>query len=294
MILQESPACEDELKSELYRLCTKDGTPEQAKNAIVTMAALVEKQNIDQDSQMKEFTPLLKALTASSSMCLSVDGVDNEKIVNVMKTLTAMVESVPALFMGTSDKDNGYRAIQFALNEIILGKSEQEEKENDESSANGKAGTPARRKSARRKDSKVLSLACQRTIAAIEFLVSHIRSTILYSRKSGKHQSKPAREFPSDEHISAVFEVLVNLIRDGGYLPSCQSQYVKDINKERSSLRKSAALSLLKLCDGSLNIESKFFSSKYWLIFSRAFVDENYEVRGEIIKNVSSACNFEC
>lgn len=279
MPLQDSsPAFEDEFKSELYRLCTKDGTPEQAKNAIVTMAALVENQNFDQDSQRKEFEPLLKALTASSSMCLSVDGVDNAKVENVLITLTAMVESVPALFMATSEKDNGNKAVQFALNKVLQGESKNED--GIECDENNIETTPSRRKSKKRKDSQTLSLACRRAIAAIDFLVSHIRSTLLYARKSIQKPTESKR-IPSDVHISTVFEVLVNIIRDGGYLSSCKNQHGKDIFRERSALRKCAAISLLKLCDGSLNIENKYFSSQYWHIFSRIFVDEDYDVRGK-------------
>ncbi len=290
MLLQDSsPACEDELKSELYRLCTKDGTPEQAKNAIVTMAALVENQSFDQDSQKKEFEPLLKALTASSSMCLSVDGVENEKIENILLTLTAMVESVPALFMGTSVKDNGSKAVQFALNKVLQG--EGEIKDVTKYDENDVETTPSRRKTKRRKDSQTLSLACRRAIAAIRFLVSHIRSTLLYARKSTQKTTETKR-VPSDLHISVVFEVLVNIIRDGGYLSSCNNLHGKDIFRERSALRKCAAINILKLCDGSLNIENKYFSSKYWHIFSRIFVDEDYDVRGKT--HGGSKCSIGC
>ncbi len=255
------------------------------------MAALVDNQSVDQDSQRKEFTPLLKALTASSSMCLSVEGVDNEKIMNVMITLTAMVESVPVIFMGTKETDPGNKAVHFALNEILLERGEEKDEDdnpmNETEDADDKQTTPSKRKPRRSITSKTLSLACQRKIAAIDFLVSHIRSTILHARKSSKQQSsKSIGQIPSDEHISAVFEVLVNLIRDGGYMASSQSHLGKNVFKERSALRKAAAISLLKLCDGSLNIENKFLSSKYWHIFSRAFVDEDFEVRGKVVRMI--------
>lgn len=252
------------------------------------MAALVENQSINKDCQMKEFTPLLKALTASSSMCLVIDGVENEKIINVLTTLTAMVESVPVLFMSNDKNDTGSKAFRFALNDILLGEGIDEG--DDESVKEGeekeKEIIPSRRNSKRRKDTPTLSLACRRTIAAINFLVSHIRSTSLSVRKVDRQNTR-AKGLPADKQISSVFEVLVNLIRDGGYLASCKEVYGRDVFKERSALRKCAGINLLKLCDGSLNLENKYFTSKNWHIFSKIFVDEDFDVRGK-----KKRCNF--
>ncbi len=259
------------------------------------MAALVENQSIDSEKQRNEFAPLLKALTASSSMCLTVDGVENEKIIKVLTTLSAMVESVPLLFIGNDKSDCGSKSFQFALSEILLGEgSENDDASRKEGEEKENEATPSRKKYKRRKESSMLSLACRRTIAAIEFLVSYIRSTLLNVRKSGQ-QSKRAKGTPSDDDISAVFEVLVNIIRDDGYLSSCTDQSIK----ERSELKKCAANSLLKLCDGSLNIENKYFTSKYWHIFSRVLVDEDGEVRGEKWKmlqfnQINKACSTKC
>jgi hypothetical protein len=271
----------------MYKLCTKDGTPEQSRNAVVTMAALVNSGG-DKDKikeQQKAFEPLLKTLTASSSMCLATDGKSNKKIVNVFTTLTAMAESVPMLFMNPVKNDRANKAVRFALESILLGKDGEDEidepTENDDDITEGVS--PAKRRAKRRKDQDTLSLTCQRAIAAIEFLVCYIRSTLLFARKLPAKDRKDHISIPTDNCISSVFDILVNLVRDGGLLPSIRGRLNCNAFPERAALRKSAAVSLLRLCDGSLNIESKYLSPKYWHILSRSFLDQNYEVRGTSI-----------
>ena len=255
------------------------------------MAALVN-NNSDNNlhEQQKAFAPLLKSLTSPSSLLLSIDRKKNEKVISVLMTLTALVESAPALFMSTEKNDRGRKAICFALNSVLLGRGNDETGRDDSSLKNDgedvKVTGSARRKSRKRKDADskdTLSIPCRRAIAAIDFLVSHIRFTILHSRKLHTKDDKSKLSLPSREHISAVFDVLVNLIQDDGYLPSNKDRQECKVYHERASIRKSAAVSLLRLCDGSLNIENKFFSPKYWHIFSKAFVDDDLQVRGMMV-----------
>jgi hypothetical protein len=65
---------EDDLKAELYKLCAKDGTPDQVKHAVYTLAALANKDiKTNLDEQRKTFEPLLKTLSSSSNLHASND-----------------------------------------------------------------------------------------------------------------------------------------------------------------------------------------------------------------------------
>lgn len=262
-------------------MCTSDGTPEQARHAVFTMAALVNEGNKNKvQEQEKSFTPLLKTLTSSSSMCLSIEGENNEKIINVLTTLTALVETVPTMFMRSEKSDRGGKSVRFALETVLLGHGREKGGNDDEPLSDDEKmeeSTPLKRKKNRRKGPAHLSLTCQRAIAAVDFLVCHIRSTLLLSRTLDK---KSKYEAPSEDHISAVFDLLVNLLRDGGYLPASNDRQECSNFHERATLRKSAAIGLLRLCDGSLNLENKFLTPTYWHILSKTFLDEDHEVRG--------------
>ena len=107
---------EDDLKAELYKLCAKDGTPDQVKHAVYTLAALANKDiKTNLDEQRKTFEPLLKTLSSSSNLNASNDSSRNESVTNSLATLTALVESAPMLFMSPNKNDRGIKAINFAL-----------------------------------------------------------------------------------------------------------------------------------------------------------------------------------
>jgi hypothetical protein len=54
---------QEQLQQQLLNLCTRDGTPDQARDAIKVMAALVQKG--DKEHEEKAFAPLLKDLKQS-------------------------------------------------------------------------------------------------------------------------------------------------------------------------------------------------------------------------------------
>jgi len=299
------------LQSELFQLCTKDGTPEQARHAVQTMAALSNK-NEEPGKLMEVFGPLLKTLTSPARLRISRNETKNTKIVNVLTTLTAMVESVPIIF-GTSDRkrDRAVKAIHFALETVLLGRGQEtddtqsdheamSDSEDDQladlSMNKSKQRKSPGKKSPRRSNSfsnHTVSITCQQAMAAIEFLACHIRSTILYSRNTTgkdffeKNDGTDTNIIPTAEHISAVFDVLVKLIRDEGLLPYSQGRRDCKGVVDRNALKKCASVNLLRLCDGSLNLESKYLSPRMWHILSRVFLDQDELVRDTTMNELS-------
>ena len=142
---------------------------------------------------------------------------------------------------------------------------------------------------------KMLSVPCRRACAAINFLVGQIRSTIVQSahskNKQGKKvknvvagnssdQTKSVIKLPSSQHISSVFNVLINVIQDSGLPPSSRDRHECKGTRERAALRECAALNLLRLCDSRLKLESKYLSPKMWHVLGGCFLDEEKSVRG--------------
>jgi hypothetical protein len=274
---------EDDLKAELYKLCAKDGTPDQVKHAVYTLAALANKDiETNLDEQRKTFEPLLKTLSSSSNLRASNDSSKNESVINSLATLTALVESAPMLFMSPNENDRGIKAINFALSMLL--EKDRDEQENEESldidDEDLNEASPSKTQPKKRKEGINLSISCRMIVAAIEFVVCQIRYSFLQARKSLDKVRTGQLRLPSSEHISSIFELLVNLIKDDGLFPSKENLQDFSGSNERASLRKCAAVSLLRLCDGSINIESKYLSSKYWHILSKIFVDEEFQVRG--------------
>ena len=268
---------------DLYKFCQREGTPEQARQAVFTLAALANKDiNTNLKEQQIFFAPLLKSLTSSSNLNLSGNDEKNENLISVFSALTALVECAPMLFMNNEKNDRGKRAIRFALDCVLLGKNQtgtdsSREHEGDSMEVDS---PPKRRNSKKHKDEINLSVSCRLVVAVIDFLVCHIRFSILQSRKKMNTTKNSIISLPSNEHIATIFDVLINLINDKGLFSANHNLQNCSTSHERSSLRKCASVSLLRLCDGSLNIESRFLSQKNWHLLSKAFVDEESQVRG--------------
>ena len=279
---KEDSIIADDVQSQLFNLCTKDGTIEQARNAVVTLASLFEN---DPDKRMNVFKPLLETMSSSKRLTLSTNGVDNKKIVNVLETLTAMVENVPLLFSSKNGKrDCGAKVIRFAFETVVLGRNAKTPTETQEDmdfqSDNENADKLSKKKSYRkhsRSGEVTLSLTCKRICAAITFLVSHIRATVLNatSKKSSLSQF-------SKGHIGAIFNVLVDILKDGGLPPSPRDFDACNNEEDKAVLRQCAAVSIMRLCDGNLQLEKPFFTYSMWLILGRSFLDIESTVRGKL------------
>jgi len=291
----------ERMQAELISLCTKDGTPEQARNAVLTLAGRLKN---DPSKQAAAFTSLLKTLTSPSRLTLTTNGSANKKIANVLTTLTAVAECVPSIFIKTKGQnDRGTKAIRFAYETILLGRGDEDDVEYRSDSGESKnrkdengdkprrnSGGRSSKKSPKGKHSKeqAQSLSCERICGAIAFLVAHIRGVLLISKAKGK-----VEEWVSPEHISNIFNTLVNLIQNGGEPLSSRDQRECVTLLDKSEIRKCASIHFLRLCDGNLQLERTLVSPKMWHILSQCCLDEDESVRDTVMRELSSMLKGE-
>ena len=308
---------QDDVQDLLIRLCTRDGTALQARNAVFTMAQLSKNSSTSSPAsgeaalrkEREVFEPLLKALTSPSRMTIddkrsnSSGGGGAKRIVSILSALAAVAEFAPSTFCASNGR--GGKAIKFALESVLLGRSHSDESDSDsvhdggsdaESSDDDDESASAsksrrrsshgrRRSSGSVKGSSVdadVSLAALRACAAIELLVAHIRATADARNKSVKGIQSPAAD-----HITAVFATLEQILRDNGLPPSSRDRRYCTSSADRASLRQCAAVNLLRLCDPYLQLESRFLSNACWQALSGAFVDEENSVREMAIDELS-------
>jgi hypothetical protein len=251
-------AVDSDLKAQLLNLCTRDGTPEQARHAVYTMVALLnlskdatpgknERGILTWEEQQDTFGSLLKSLTSPSRMTLGTS-CDNGRIVSMLSALAALAECAPALFRkhGSSVGKGGEKAIKFALETCLLGRgpsmddpaSEASDKEVSEDEEPVEPKTPISTKSKQQQSRKSsalkhitpdgtksavedenLSLACRRVCAAVEFLVSYVR----HAGKPDSKSAVTASEAPADL-VEQVFGILCQIIEDGSLPQATRDQ----------------------------------------------------------------------
>jgi hypothetical protein len=274
------------LKADLIGICTNSGTAEQIKNAINILSALVKVDSMSDPEQFVNdcknvFQPLLKKLTSSSRMKLILnDGGDNEKVIDTFNALTPMADCAPFLFL-QNNADFGSKAVAFAKSILLehdndnIDKTCRGGKDLEEDKSKDSPKRKRKRLSRQREPSvSILSLSCQRICCAIEFLVTHIRSTIVFSRNKSRLVSAP-----SDQHLRDIFDVLVDLLQSGGLPRSNQDRSCNE-PEERAALRECASLNLFRLCDSFLKLERIYLSTRMYHILSRSFLDKELSVRG--------------
>ena len=295
------------------KLCTKNGSAEQARLAVQTLAAMYKCElqsstttlgSCDSKQTKKEenvFVSILKSITSPSHMTLSVNGKDNHKIVTVLATLSTLVEVAPFLFVRYDKGRRGDAAIRFALDTVIMGHDdensidEREEGHGVTSKLDGSHQSPestSTTKFNKNRSSEELSLSCRRLCAAIDFLVSHIRSTIKFKKtlftSSPSVHSDPSAQTdnggspsPSKEHIASLFNMLITIISNCGQPPSLRDRISCKGMEEMAALRKCAALNVFRLCDRSLGLDDEFLTCHMWRILSSVFTDIDSDVRGK-------------
>lgn len=99
-------------------MCCRDGTPEQARHAVSTMASLLNpKSSALSQTQNDAFEPLLKSLTSPSRLSLSEK--DSTKLVSILTALAELADHAPSLF----ERPRGKKALKFALESVLLGRA---------------------------------------------------------------------------------------------------------------------------------------------------------------------------
>ena len=277
--------------------------------------------------QNDAFSPLLKSLTSPSR--LTLEGKDSTKLISVLTALAELAEHAPSVF----DSTRGQKALTFALEMVLLGRAHEteydavlsdddEDEQRDEEGkratspdsgvAKRRKSTPARKRSSSTKNTspnanesiledESLSVACRRLCAAIEFLVSYIRTSILVSKdyasnsliraRSASQSSVPptsqaAVTAASHELIEKVFDVLAQLLRDHGLPPSTHDRKDCKMRQDRAALRQVAATHLLRLCDARLALDKQFLTPPRWHTLSAAFLDDEKVVRDKVMEEL--------
>mmetsp|Transcript_210 Transcript_210/g.393 ORF Transcript_210/g.393 Transcript_210/m.393 type:complete len:1914 (-) Transcript_210:1028-6769(-) len=321
----------DTLREQLLRLCTRDGTPEQARNSVYTISSMIQPQSPQSQAgdhsgdiaaqmvkEKKEFEPLLKALVNPSRLSIPKDDGTNPKtrgrIVSVLSAIAAIAECAPYAFNAEGEGKRlgwGERALEFALDTVLLGKNSRlnasldeedgsSDSEDDEELSPLKKGrtsqTAKKRGGKQSKKTNEVSVHCQMLCGAIEVLVSHIRSTIINGRKSNsseggkKASAAPKLKPPSPNYIQSVFNTLSKILEDGGIPPSSINGRYCKTTQDQAELRRSAAINLLRLCDANLQLEATYLTPRNWHILTSALLDSDKSVRSSFLEELS--CMF--
>lgn len=278
---------------------------------------LLSKQAVDIDSsgETGPLGSLMKELTAPSKLTISESGEKSQRVLSVLSALSALVECATGAFCSTKRSES---VIRFCLETILLGrgtKKDTTEEDGDDDSDSDESDeheeyvskkTP-KRKSISSKDAnnslqhksptaggsllenEDLSLACRRVCAAIEFLVSYIRSNILQSLSSNGTSSI---QKPPDERIKSVFSLLLDMIRDQGLPPSSRDRKFCKARQERAAIRQCASVQLLRLCDSRLRIDGRILEQTYisfadFHVLAGNFLDEEKVVREAALDELS-------
>jgi hypothetical protein len=217
------------------------------------------------------------------------------KLISALSALAAFTDCAPNVF-GASARGN--TAVKFALENILMGvnhadedgsydsneASDQEDRDKPDtpsSSRKKRAKSTSKNKQGRSSllEDESLSLACRRVCAAIDFLVSYVRSSVLESKRNPSSSIRPLASSPSAEQVQQLFELMAQILHDKGLPPSNRDRRAYKSRQDRAALRHCAAVHLLRLCDSRLGLEKKFLTWEMWHTLSEAFLDEERVVR---------------
>ena len=342
--MQSSTISDEGLSSQLVKLCCGDGSPEEARLAVSTLAALNNptKDVLLTQRQKDSFEDLLKALTMPSRLTFAKKS-QSTKLISVLVSLAELAECSPVVFHASS---RGKKAVHFAMEMILLGRAHSSNSKGDsdddsESDSDLDAASPSRSDIRRKPMSSTpvrqvdgensenvspggnvslledgnLSIACRTLCAAMEFLASYIRASILSSWESSSKKKalairsddkennqsdsqsssqssdtpKPTAEVdtkPSPDLIENVFNILSQILRDHGLPPSSHDREHCKLRQNRAALRQCAAIQMLRLCDARLNLDSKFLTPSRWHTLSGVFLDDERVVREKVMEEL--------
>jgi hypothetical protein len=300
-----------ELKEQLMQLCTRDGTPQQARNAAYTLVHLF--NNSDQlatvTSRNEYFAPLLRTLSSTSRFNLLTDKKDGMKVVRSLSALAALTDFVPTVF---TSSHKGEMIVKFALEAILMGQNQiEDERGSDENeSINENESEPLSPSPGKRRASTAtcqrnrtpdfngdlvevesLSVTCRQICAAADFLVSYVRSTHLQhvlQTTSGTNAETDKVTLSSTNQVRLLFQLLVKILINQGLPPSSSGRKLCSSRQDRAALRQCSAISLLRMCDTRLGLEQEMLSKNMWHTLGTVLLDEEKVVRVAVMEELSS------
>eukprot|EP00956_Cyclotella_meneghiniana_P011746 scaffold16521_cov66-Cyclotella_meneghiniana.AAC.9 len=287
------------LRAQLLRLCTRDGTPEQARNSVLAISSLINPlvKSKDLESRIKEekdeFLPLLKALVNPSRLSIPDDDSNSKhksRIISVLSAIAAISECAPYAFNTPGEggkKGWGQRALHFALGTVLLGKRQSLSASmdvDDDSESEDEGDSPKKKSTTKREASVHAKMIC----GAIEVLVSHIKSTTMKLRLDGSPSKRSSLEAPSSTYLSEVFGVLAKIIEDGGVPPSSVNGRYCKTKEDQAELRRCAAINLIRLSDSGLKLDEKYLTPHMWSILSGVLLDRESSVRGAVMEELAN------
>ncbi|GKY98371.1 hypothetical protein MPSEU_000794700 [Mayamaea pseudoterrestris] len=294
-----------QLQEELMQLCTRDGTPEQARHAMYTLArvllpkAAADEAHSSQSAKAKKQTlsHVISVLTAPNKLVIA----SSEKSLNLVRTMSALSALSDCASEVLLSSDRGQKAMKFALETLLMGRNRSDEAGEDESTAasTAEAKTPSSGRKQRsvgssRKhitpemassllEDENLSITCRTVCAAIDFLVCTIRSALLYSFQN---KSDGLRE-QITPFIGKVFQQLIQMLRDQGLPPSESDRRRCNARQDRAALRQCASVHLFRLCDPRLGLESRYLDLTGWKCLADMLLGEERVVREACIEELS-------
>jgi hypothetical protein len=266
-----------ELRSDLVRLCTGEGTPLQAQNAVYTLSRL------GTDNATPGTPPLKRLVHKLASPSYLSQTADIDKQITILSALSALADCAPEAL---ASEARGAKALVYALEYVLMGRGSGDESSSDDDEDTKR---PSPRKNMKPKhqtpvtqsvlEDESLSTPCRRVCAAIAFLVSHIRSSRLSQGTS--------KEILSEERIQHVFALLVQILQDKGLPPNDRDRKKCTSRQDRAALRQVAGRHLLRLCDARLGLERIHLSVSMWHTLGAVFLDEEQMVRESVVNELS-------
>jgi hypothetical protein len=301
---------EDDFHKKLVTLC-RDGTPEQARHAVATMAALsMPKDGMSLTQEQTDTSlSLLKTLATPSRLAIASTG-SSTKLVCVLVALAELADHAPTVFESSS---RGTNALKFALEKVLMGRahstSKNDDDDDDDDDDNGSSSsddeteieetkTPKRGRNGRKSNSvsshlspttadtslvedENLSISCRTLCAAIELLATFIRSSVFTAKKM-----KTVLPKESIDLIGKVFDILSQILRDQGMPPSSRDRKMCSLRQDLAALRQCAAIHLFRLCDTRLGLDQKYLTTEKWGFMASSLLDDERVVRKAVMEEL--------
>jgi hypothetical protein len=295
----DSNEVEEDLHKKLVSLC-KNGTPEQARHAVATMASLLKPKDsgVLTQEQTDTFLPLLQTLATPSRLAIVSTG-SSTKLVCVLAALAELADHAPKVFESSS---RGMKALKFALEMVLMGRAHVTSNSDDDNNSDANSNydsddemeetkTPNRGRTGRKSSDAIshrspsaggqslvedenLSVSCRTLCAAMEFLSIFIRSSVFTAKKTQSIIPQPSLEI-----IGQVFHVFSQILRDQGFPPSSRDRKSCSLRQDRAALRQCAAVHLFRLCDTRLGLDQKYLTTERWQYLASSLLDDERIVR---------------